>query len=190
MNLPIEGDLLKWLAIPFGIVFGVLLQRGGVTNYNVIVNQFRFKDFTVLKVMFTAILVGAAGVLFLHANGHAQYHIKPANLLGVVLGSAIFGVGMVLYGYCPGTGLAAAATGSLHAFAGLIGMLAGGILYGLSFPWIEKNIQAVGQLGKLRLPDITGVSDLVSLLLLVIIASVVFIAVQALEKRSRTETTV
>lgn len=190
MNFPIEGELLRWLAIPLGIVFGVLLHRGGVTNYNVIVNQFRFKDFTVLKVMFTAILVGAAGVLALHASGHAQYHIKAANILGVVLGSAIFGIGMVLYGYCPGTGLAAAATGSVHAFAGLFGMLAGGILYGLSFPWIERNIQSVGQLGKLRLPEVTGLSDFVWLVLLAIIAIAVFTAVELFEKRARQNETI
>src|SRR5450759_3836941 len=94
------------------MLFGVLLHRGGVANYNVIVNQFRFRDFTVLKIMFTAIIVGGLGVLVLHGAGHAQYHIKPANMLGVVLGAALFGVGMVLYGYCPGTGIAAIATGS------------------------------------------------------------------------------
>ena len=185
MNLPLQGDMLMWLAIPFGIVFGVLLQRGGVTDYNVIVNQFRFKNFTVLKVMFTAILVGAAGVLLLQANGHAQYHIKAANLLGVILGAAIFGVGMVLYGYCPGTGLAAAATGSVHAFAGLFGMIFGGLLYGLSFSWIETHIQSVGQLGKLRLPEITGLSDSVWLIVLALIAAAVFTVVERLERRRR-----
>ena len=45
-----------------GLVFGFLLQKGGVTRYNVIVNQFRFKDFTVLKTMLTAIVVGAIGI--------------------------------------------------------------------------------------------------------------------------------
>ena len=56
MTLPLTGDPARWLAIPFGILFGVLLHRGGVANYNVIVNQFRFRDFTVLKIMLTAII--------------------------------------------------------------------------------------------------------------------------------------
>jgi uncharacterized membrane protein YedE/YeeE len=185
MTFPVQGHLLLLLAVPFGVVFGVLLHRGGVTHYNVIVNQFRFKDFTVLKVMFTAILVGAAGVLLLHGSGHAQWHVKPANMLGVVLGAGLFGAGMVLYGYCPGTGLAAAATGSLHALAGLIGMLAGGVLYGLSFPWIDRNIQSVGQLGKLRLPEITGHSDWAWLAALALVAAAVFAAVEIVEKRAR-----
>jgi uncharacterized membrane protein YedE/YeeE len=174
MNFPVSAETARWLAIPMGILFGVLLHRGGVANYNVIVNQFRFKDFTVLKIMFTAIIVGGLGVLLLHATGHAQYHIKPANMLGVGLGAAMFGVGMVLYGYCPGTGVAAVATGSLHALMGFVGMLAGGVLYALSFTWIEANIQKVGALGKVRLPDITGIPDWGWFAILIFIAGVVF----------------
>jgi uncharacterized membrane protein YedE/YeeE len=138
------------------------------------VNQFRFKDFTVLKIMFTAIIVGGLGVLVLKTAGHAQYHIKPANMLGVSVGALLFGVGMVLYGYCPGTGVAAVATGSLHALVGFVGMLVGGVLYALSFTWVEANIQKVAALGKVRLPDLTGVPDWGWFVILSIIAAVVF----------------
>lgn len=159
MELPVSAETARWLAIPMGVIFGVLLHRGGVANYNVIVNQFRFRDFTVLKVMFTAILVGGVGVLVLHQFGHAAYHIKPANMAGVTLGAALFGVGMVLYGYCPGTGVAALATGSVHAVTGFAGMLLGGVLYALSFAWVESHIQKIAALGKLRLPEVTGIPD-------------------------------
>jgi hypothetical protein len=174
MNFPVSAETARWLAIPMGILFGVLLHRGGVANYNVIVNQFRFKDFTVLKIMFTAIIVGGLGVLLLKSTGHAQYHVKPANLLGVALGAALFGVGMVLYGYCPGTGVAAIATGSLHALIGFAGMLMGGVLYALSFAWVEANIQKVAALGKVRLPDVTGLPDWVWFAILIAIAAAVF----------------
>ena len=174
MNLPVSAETARWLAIPMGIIFGVLLHRGGVANYNVIVNQFRFRDFTMLKIMFTAIIVGGIGVLLLKNADHAQYHIKPANMLGVVLGAALFGVGMVLYGYCPGTGVAAIATGSLHALIGFLGMLAGGVLYALSFTWVEAHIQQVAALGKVRLPDITGVPDWGWFVILAAIGGVVF----------------
>ncbi|MCB1128315.1 MAG: YeeE/YedE family protein [Verrucomicrobiae bacterium] len=159
MDFPLDASTWKWLALPLGILFGFLLQRGGVATYDVIVNQFRLRDFTVLKIMFTAIVVGGAGVLLLHQTGHASWHIKDANLLGVGLGAALFGVGMVVYGYCPGTGIAATATGSLHGLVGLVGMLVGGVLYALSFPWIQNHILKVAALGKKRLPDITGIPD-------------------------------
>ena len=65
--------MARWLAIPMGLLFGFLLHRGGVADYNVIVRQFRFRDFTVLKIMFTAILVGGVGVLVLHVSALAAH---------------------------------------------------------------------------------------------------------------------
>ncbi|MBL9169194.1 MAG: YeeE/YedE family protein [Verrucomicrobiales bacterium] len=185
MELPVSAETARWLAIPMGMLFGMLLHRGGVAHYNVIVNQFRFRDFTVLKIMFTAILVGGIGVLLLKQSGHAQYHIKPANMLGVTLGASLFGIGMVLYGYCPGTGVAALATGSLHALVGFGGMMVGGVLYALSFKWVESHIQTVAALGKLRLPDVTGVPDAAWFAMLCALAAVVFWAIERHERNRR-----
>jgi len=186
MNLPIQGNAALWLAVVFGLIFGFLLHRGRVTDYNVIVNQFRLKDFTVLKIMFTAIIVGGIGVLVLHKLGHARYHIKPADMLGVVLGSAIFGVGMVIYGYCPGTGVAAVATGSVHALVGFGGMLVGGILYALSFAWVKQHILSVWKLGNIRLPDASGVPDWMWFLGLTAIAIAGFAALEFFDRRVQT----
>jgi uncharacterized membrane protein YedE/YeeE len=180
---PVTGSPALIAAVVLGAVFGVLLHRGGVANYNVIVNQFRFRDFTVLKIMLTAIIVGGGGVLALNSAGLANYHIKAANLLGVVLGAAIFGIGMVLYGYCPGTAIAAAASGSLHGLFGLVGLLVGGTLYAFSFPWINAHILPVGALGKVRLPDVTGVPAAVWFGALAGIAAVVFTLVERHERR-------
>lgn len=171
MALPIQGSAALFLAVLFGAAFGALLHRGRVADYNVIVNQFRFRDFTVMRVMLTAILVGGIGVYFLHSGGYAEYHIKPANLLAVALGAALFGIGMVLYGYCPGTGVAAIGTGSIHALIGAAGMILGGIFYGFSFPWIRDHLLPVASWGKVRLPDFTGISDpyWFALLLLIVV---------------------
>jgi uncharacterized membrane protein YedE/YeeE len=155
---PIKGEAALVLAVIFGFAFGWLLHRGKVTSYNVIVNQFRFRDFTVLKVMMTAIIVGGVGVLILKDVGLAKLHIRDANMLGTIVGAAIFGVGMVLYGYCPGTGVAAVATGSVHALVGVLGMLIGAVLYAFSFSWVKTNILSVWALGKVSLPQLWGVS--------------------------------
>ena len=181
---PVTGPAALVAAIVFGAVFGGLLHRGGVANYNVIVNQFRFRDFTVLKIMLTAIIVGGLGVLALNSAGLASYHIKAANMLGVVLGAAIFGAGMVLYGYCPGTAIAAAASGSLHALFGLVGLLVGGTLYAFSFPWVSAHILPVAALGKVRLPDVTGVPALVWFAALIAIALTVFFLIGRAERRT------
>ncbi len=142
----------------FGIIFGILLNKGRVTDYNVIVNLFRLKDFTVIKIMLTAIVVGGIGVFAMQGIGWIEgYHIKDTNLLGIFLGSGIFGVGMALYGYCPGTAVAAIATGRLHALVGFFGMLFGGVIYAFSYTWIKANILNVGQLGKVRLDEVTPI---------------------------------
>lgn len=180
MSLPIQGELSLILAVVFGAVFGALLHRGRVANYDVIVDQFRLRDFTVLRVMLTAILVGGIGVYVLNQFGLAQYHIKSADMLAVVLGATLFGIGMVLYGYCPGTGVAAVGTGSVHALVGFLGMLVGGILYAYSYAWIKVTILPVLSLGKVRLPELTQIADPIWFGTLLIMALVLF---RLLEKR-------
>lgn len=175
---PVSGTTALVLAIVFGAAFGWLLHRGKVTDYNTIVNQFRLQDFTVLKVMLTAIIVGGLGVLLLTQFGAAKYHVRDANMLGTIVGATIFGVGMVLYGYCPGTGFAAIATGSVHALVGAIGMLAGAVAYAFSFEWVRDNILSVWKLGKVTLTDVTGVPPLAIFAILIIVVAGLFYTVE------------
>lgn len=165
--------------IVMGAAFGFLLQRGKVTSCNVIENQFRLRDFTVLKVMGTAIVVGGLGVLLLVDTGNSKYYVKDANMLAVALGAALFGVGMVVYGYCPGTALGAIATGSVHALIGAVGMVGGAILYALTFDWLKSHVLNVWSLGKVRLPDLTGVPDGVWFVALAVGAALFFWWVEA-----------
>lgn len=181
MNLPISTSSPSGLVIAavLGVIFGVLLHKGRVANYNVIVNFFRLKDLRVLKVMLTAVVVGGIGVWLMISLGLAEgWHVKPTMVLGIVLGAAIFGVGMTLYGYCPGTGVAAIASGSVHALVGFVGMLAGGVVYALSYPWIKANILSVGDYGKLRLSDILPLSDGIIYALVAIIAIFLFLRLE------------
>jgi uncharacterized membrane protein YedE/YeeE len=163
------------LPLLLGYAFGFLLHRARVTDSNGIEGQFCFRDFTMIKVMLPAIIIGGLGVLVLVQMGDAKYYIKDANLLGVLLGSVMFGLALVFFGYCPGTALAATATGSLHALVGDLGMVAGAILYAFSYSWIKANILGVWALGKVRLPDLTGVQDIVWFAGLGLIALVLFV---------------
>lgn len=155
---PITGTPLLVLAVIFGFAFGWLLHRGRVADYNTIVRQFLFQDFTVIKVMLTAIIVGGVGVFVLVQLGYAKFHIKPSDLLAITLGAGLFGIGMVLYGYCPGTALAAIGAGSMHALVGAFGMILGGILYALTFDWVSQAILPVWGMGKVQLPQLLGVA--------------------------------
>jgi uncharacterized membrane protein YedE/YeeE len=172
--LPVTGTSLLILAVVFGAAFGFLLHRGRVADYDTIIGQFLLKDFTVLKIMLTAIIVGGIGVFALVQLGYAQFHIKPADTLAISLGAALFGIGMVLYGYCPGTALAAIGGGSLHALVGAAGMLVGGIAYALSFDWVKANILPVGAMGKVQLPALLGVGAPVIFAALAAVALIFF----------------
>lgn len=183
--LPVTGTFSLVLAVVFGAAFGFLLHRGRVADYNTIVRQFLFQDFTVIKIMLTAIVVGGIGVFALVNAGYAQFHIKPADLLAVALGAGIFGIGMVIYGYCPGTALAAIGAGSIHALVGAAGMLLGGVFYALSFDWVKANILPVGAMGKVQLPQLLGIGAPVLFAGLAVIAVAVFALIESRERSAR-----
>ena len=147
------------LGLVTGLVFGLLLQKGRVAKYEVLTGQFLFRDWTVAKVMGTAILVGALGVQLLVAGGLATLHVKAAQIGAVVLGGVLFGVGVAVLGLCPGTSVAALGEGRRDALAGLSGMLAGAIVFVLSTPLV-KTIRGWSDLGKITLPEVTGTPPL------------------------------
>jgi hypothetical protein len=97
--LEITGPVRLALGLATGILFGFILQKAQVTQYQKIVSFFRWSDLTVQKVMFAAILVGMVGVYALHDLGLVNLHIKPALLGANILGGLIFGIGMLLLGF-------------------------------------------------------------------------------------------
>lgn len=142
-----------------GLVFGFLLQKGGVTRFQVILGQFLLKDFTMLKVMLSAVVVGGCGIYAMRALGmDVPLHVKNLELLGNALGGLIFGVGMAVLGYCPGTGVAALGDGSRHALFGVLGMVTGAALYAEVYPWMRSEVLGVGAGGKETMATVTGLS--------------------------------
>jgi uncharacterized protein len=142
-----------------GLIFGFLLQKGGVTRYNVIVNQFRLRDFTVLKTMLTAIVIGAIGIYAMRDLGLIKgLSVKSAELAMNAGGGLIFGVGMVLLGYCPGTALAAAGQGSRDAIVGIAGALVGAAVYAEAYPVLAQALEPLGSFGKVTIPELLHAS--------------------------------
>jgi uncharacterized protein len=149
------------LAIGFaaGIVFGFLLQKGGVTKYDVIIAQLLLEDFTVVKVMLSAVVTGMIGVHLLRDLGLAQLHPKPGSVGMSVVGGLIFGVGFGLLGYCPGTVAGAIGNGYLDALVGgAVGMLIGSGLFAAVYPKLEAGILHKGNFGTLTLPELAKVN--------------------------------
>ncbi len=144
------------LGLLFGVVFGFLLQKSGVAKYEVLMGQFFLTDFTVIKVILTAIIVGMVGIFSLRALGLVELHVKPTRYAANIAGGLLFGVGLALLGYCPGTGVAALGQGNYDAIAGIVGLMAGSYFYAETSGYLGSTIENIGNRGGIMLPDLLG----------------------------------
>ena len=97
---PVTGKKLL-TAVIFGFAFGFLLQKGAAGKYNILLGQLLLQDFTVLKIMGTAIVVGMIGVFTLHHFAKVNLHLQPTKIGAQIIGGLIFGAGFALIAYCP-----------------------------------------------------------------------------------------
>jgi len=153
------------IGLTIGIAFGFLLQRGGVTEYDVIIGQLLLVDFTVLKVMLSAVVTGMLGVHLLRSLGWIRLHPKPGSLGASVVGGLIFGLGFAVLGYCPGTVAGAVGQGSLDALIGGVpGILLGAGLFAAFYPKLHEAILGKGDFGRVTLPELLRVNPWVVVL--------------------------
>jgi len=147
------------LGLSAGVLFGVLLHKGGVTSYDVILGQLLLEDFTVVKVMLTAVVVGMVGVHLLRRLGLAELHVKSGSWGSSGLGGLVFGVGFAVLGYCPGTIAGAVGNGRLDALVGgLAGILLGAGLFAVTYPRLQRSLLGWGTFAKTTFPEKLGVN--------------------------------
>jgi len=165
MNLPLykfgafgaETSLI--VALVIGIFFGFVLERAGFGSCRKLAAQFYFKDLAVFKVMFTAIVTAMVGVYLLSVFGMLDINLvyKTDTIIWPqVLGGLILGVGFVIGGYCPGTSVAAMATGKIDAMVFLSGVMIGLFGYGEIFMDIKDWAKPEG-VGVITLDTLTGI---------------------------------
>lgn len=145
------------LGVATGAAFGAALQRGGATDSDVIERQLLLRDHHVAHLMATAAASGAVGTHALEEVNATEPSIKPLQVRAVVIGGVLFGAGMALLGYCPGTSLAAAGEGRRDAMWGVLGMLAGSLVFVRLYPHVKEWVEEK-DLGKRTLPSMTRTS--------------------------------
>lgn len=145
--------MILFYGIITGILFGILLQKAQVLRYDKQVGALRLKDMTIFKFMLSAIIVGCIGIYLLNDLGVIKLNVKPFSIGAQVVGGSIFGIGWGILGYCPGTAGGALGEGRVDAFWGILGMLFGGALYAPAYPFMKKHIIAIGNLGKITIPQ-------------------------------------
>jgi hypothetical protein len=161
-----------WLAIPIGIVFGFALFHAGFTDSRRIAWAFYFKDVGVPVVMFSAIVTGMLGLWGLSLVGVldiSQVYMLPTFLVPMAVGGLLFGVGMAIGGYCPGTAAAAVATGKIDGMIFIVGFLLGSLIFGDLFP-VWGDFYNSDYMGAFRLDQWLGVSLGTTVLAIVVIA--------------------
>ncbi len=165
----------------FGVVFGFLLQKGGVTRYDVIIGQLLLQNFAVLKIMLSAVVTGMIGIHLMKSLGWISLNPKSGSWGKNVIGGLIFGLGFALLGYCPGTIAGAIGNGYLDAaVGGLAGILLGSGLFAAAYPRLKDGILQKGYFGNLTLPGLFKVNEWVVIPpLSVIIVAVLYLIERA-----------
>ena len=169
------------LGLITGIFFGFFLQKGQALKYDKQLGMLRFKDFTILKVMVSAILVGMVGIYFLVDMGIGKLDLKPTILGANIIGGLIFGLGWGMLGYCPGTALGAAGEGRFDAFwGGTLGMLVGAGVFAEVYSHIKDDFLKWGNLGELTIPQVAEINHWV---IIPIVWGFLVLLLVALEKK-------
>ncbi len=130
------------LALLCGICFGFLLQKSNVTKSKTIIGQLLMKDFTVMKVMISAVAFGGLLLFLISLKVSFTPIISLTSLVAALSGGLVFGVGVALLGYCPGTCVGAMAAKDSKAFMGFLGMIAGAMIYAPMAPSLHARLKA------------------------------------------------
>lgn len=131
------------LAIPIGLAFGFLLERGGLASARTIADQLAFRDFTVVKVMLVTIVTAMLGVFWATRLGWldmATVGVPATDLLPQGVGAVVFGAGFAVAALCPGTACAAVGAGRGDGLAVVGGLLVGTL--GTMLAWPELGMVA------------------------------------------------
>lgn len=161
-----------------GAAFGWLLQRAGLSRYERIVGIYRFRDLAVLKFLLSALVTAAVGVHALQVLGLAAAVPVPVTYAwGNLAGGVVFGVGMALSGFCPGTVAAGAGEGRLdYLVPGALGLFTGAVVYGLAYERIMPALSRLARLGEATIPGALHVEPWLVILIFAEVVTVVFYA--------------
>ncbi len=176
-NLLHPGTLVYFLVfLLIGMAFGAILEMSGFGDSRKLAAQFYFKEMTVLKVMFTAIVVAAVLIFLSSSLGLLNYDrlwVNPTYLKSEILGGLIMGVGFIIGGFCPGTSLVAASTLKLDGIVFVLGGFFGVWAFGETVGNFENFFNG-SYYGRLTVFDWLGTSAGVVVLLLTLMALAMF----------------
>ncbi len=137
-----------------GIAMGWLLQRVRASSPAMIASALRLQNIAIIKFMALTIAVGSVVVYLLSFVVPMHFDIKPAYVLGVLVGGLIFGVGFAVGGYCPGTCVVGAGEGRKDALFAIGGGIFGALLFTTLYAALEPILIKPLNFGKITLADV------------------------------------
>lgn len=181
-----EGGSLV-VALGIGVAFGITLEHAGLGSARKLAGQFYLTDFTVLKVMFSAIVTAMLGLFWLGRLGVVdltRVYVPETYVVPQLAGGLVFGLGFVLAGLCPGTSCVAAATGRGDGAMVVAGMFSGVLLTGILYAPLDRFANSTA-LGVRTLPNLLHVSYGMTAVLVVLLALGAFRVAERLERAGR-----
>ncbi len=193
MNFPLPEFIVvsagnPWTYLLFGVIgfaFGYALEMSGFGDSRKLAAQFYFKELTVLKVMFTAIVTAMVllfGAVALGILNFGQVWVNPTYLWSGILGGLIMGVGFIIGGFCPTTSLASASTGKIDGMFFMLGGFVGAALFAETEPLFTNWYNNAGYYGRLTLDQVLAIPVGVVVLLVVLMALFMFWGAEQLER--------
>ncbi len=119
-----------------GILFGFALEKGRVLDPEVIVGQFQFRKWLMMKMFLSAIITGLVIFSVFFTLGFERLSWKIMILSTDIIGGLLLGAGAALAGACPGTVFAQIGAGYKDAYITLVGAIAGALAY----VWVKPVI--------------------------------------------------
>ncbi len=187
--LALQDILGHWPAylvyLLIGFAFGYVLEIGGFADSRKLAAQFYFKDLTVLKVMFGAIITAMVLIFLASGLGLLDYnlvYVNPTYLWPGIIGGLIMGVGFIVGGFCPGTSLVSAAVLKLDGIFFAVGVFFGIFLFGETVGAYEEFWNS-SYLGRFTLPEWLNLPTGIIVLIVVVMALFMFWGGELLEKK-------
>ena len=186
----ISADVNMILAGLLGFAFGLMLERAGFGSAHRLVMQWFGRDWSVFRVMFSAIVTAVFGLLILdefELMSLDAVYINKTYWNSQIVGGLIMGAGFTIGGYCPGTSFVGLATGKLDALFYILGMSFGVLVFAEGWRLIE-GFASMGASGRLTLPDLFGLNSWVVAFIVLLVAVVGFYGANTIEKKINAET--
>lgn len=133
------------VAFAVGVFFAIGLAISGMTQPHKVINFLDpwNWDPSLLFVMVGALVVHGISYIFIKKQRaplfDTKWHLPTRKDLTVrlVLGSALFGIGWGIGGFCPGPGLASIGSGNIQALLFVVAMISGMILFKKTVPYLK-----------------------------------------------------